>query len=201
MQLDPTLSGPAQLVYSTLLGGPYGSDHAEGLFVDASGLITITGTTYANSFPTTARAFRRTRNGFSNVFVAQLDPSRTGQSQLRYSTLLGHSGIDEGKDVAVDANGLVTIVGHTDSRRFPTTATAYERTHYGLRDAFVARLDSAHNWQGAAPVLDVARAHGRRRELEDRLAPDGSRDGPGRDQLGVFSHDHRCVLDGPVWSD
>ena len=62
---------------------------------------------------------------------------------LLYSTYLGHSERDYGYDVAVDAFGDVYVTGTTDSPGFPTTAGAFNRTHMGSRDVFVAKFDSS----------------------------------------------------------
>jgi len=62
------------LVASTYLGGT-GADYATGLTVDSSGRVYVTG--YANSadFPISKNAFRQSRHGYSNAFIAKLDLS------------------------------------------------------------------------------------------------------------------------------
>lgn len=143
-RLDPGLSGSAQLVYSTFLGGP-DSEQANALAVETSGLITVTGITDRDTFPTTPNAYDSTFNGGAwDAFIAQLDPSLGGTAQLRYSTLIGGSTGDYGLDVIVDSSGAVTITGEigADNSTYPTTAGAFDRTHGGGGgDAYVSRLD------------------------------------------------------------
>ncbi|MFQ5503747.1 MAG: hypothetical protein ACE5F1_02995 [Planctomycetota bacterium] len=140
-RLDPRLSGNAQLGYSTLIGGT-GAEAARALSVDPSGVVTIAGDTGSATFPTTPGAFDRTLLGLSKAFVGRLDPRKTGNAQLAYSTFLGGSGKDLASALAVDPKGVVTVAGDTDSWNFPTTAAAYDRTYNGMgSDAFVSRLD------------------------------------------------------------
>ena len=75
-RLDPSKTGTAQLVYSTFLGGT-GSDAALGLFVDASGVVTLSGNTSSANFPTTNGAYDTTYNAvapfyFGDAFVSRL---------------------------------------------------------------------------------------------------------------------------------
>ena len=119
------------LVYSTYLGGSR-NDLGNGLAVDASGALYVTGSTNSSNFPV-ASAFQNTLAGgncgsggavipCSNVFIAKLDP--TG-SALVYSTFLGGDGAvntnggDSGADLAVDPSGNIYVVGINDSSNFP----------------------------------------------------------------------------------
>ena len=66
---------------------------------------------------------------------------------LVYSTYLGGSGTDEGRDIAVDSAGNAYICGDTTSTNFPT-ANALDPTFgggqfSGARDAFVTKLNAA----------------------------------------------------------
>ncbi|HEV2799546.1 MAG TPA: SBBP repeat-containing protein [Pyrinomonadaceae bacterium] len=68
---------------------------------------------------------------------------------IAYSTYLGGSGTDEGRDIAVDAAGNAYVCGETDSANFPT-ANAFDSTFGsgqlgGQRDAFVTKLNAAGN--------------------------------------------------------
>ena len=145
-KLDPQLAGNAQLVYSTLLGGSDQDDPAA-LHVGSSGDITVTGTTVSSDWPTTTGAFDTTYAGAStvggggDVFVARLDPALTGNAQLAWSTFLGASESEWGADLSIDAGGLVTVTGSTQSTGFPTTAGAYGTALNGASAAFVATLD------------------------------------------------------------
>jgi hypothetical protein len=154
-RLDPSRTGNAQLVYSSYLGG--GSfDQGHALSVDAAGVVTVVGFTNSANFPTTAGAYDTSFNGPGwDAFVSRLDPSRTGNAQLVYSTFLGGSGKDLGYAVQVDAGGVVTVVGDTASADFPTTSGAFDTTSNGRGtpkpyDIFVSRLDPGQT--GAAQL-------------------------------------------------
>jgi hypothetical protein len=70
-RLDPRKIGAAQLVYSTFLGGSQG-EGAPALSVDASGVVTVTGSTGSTDFPTTRGAYDTTYNR-GDAFVSRLD--------------------------------------------------------------------------------------------------------------------------------
>jgi len=140
-QFDPGQTGAAQLLWSTFLGGSQ-SDYALNVAVSASGVVTVGGYTLSSDFPTTpASAFDPTSNGAEDGYLVRLDPAQVGIAQLVYSTFLGHTALDAVASLLVDGAGVVTMTGVTSSPSFPTTPGAYDTTHNGLRDWFVARLD------------------------------------------------------------
>jgi hypothetical protein len=59
---------------------------------------------------------------------------------LVFSTLLGGSGTDVGRGIAVDATGIY-VVGETTSANFPVTPGAPQSAYNGAQDVFVAKLD------------------------------------------------------------
>ncbi len=104
--------------------------------------VTFAGWTLSSNFPTTPGAWDTTYNGgIIDVFVARLDPSRPSSEQLLHSTFVGGISTDQDSAFSVDASGVVTVAGWTNSSGFPTTPGAWDTTHNGNRDAFVARLD------------------------------------------------------------
>ena len=60
---------------------------------------------------------------------------------VTFSTYLGGDAIDFGDEVDMDAAGNIYVCGGADSRDFPTTSGAYDTTHNGDRDVFVAKYD------------------------------------------------------------
>lgn len=131
----------SSLVFSTFLGGG-GDDEGYAVAVDAQGATVVTGATTSPNFPTTPGAFDTSFNSSTAVrdaFIARLSP--TGAS-LVYSTFLGGLGNDIGYALALDAKGMASVAGFTESIDFPTTPGAYSsRNGGGYSDVFVTRLD------------------------------------------------------------
>jgi hypothetical protein len=126
------------LVYSTFLGGSSGESPG-GIAVDASGHAYVAGSTSSTNFPTTPGSYQDAKSAALDVFIAALNDTGTA---LLYSTYLGGNG-DEGAAVALDnTNGAVYVAGTTTSTDFPL-AHALQLSFGGIRDAFVARLDSS----------------------------------------------------------
>jgi len=130
----------SSLLYATFLGGS-GADQALGIAIDASGAAYVTGGTFddVTDFPTTAGAYDTTHNGGTDAFVAKLDASG---SALLYSTFIGGNSTGEGRGIAIDASGAAYVTGFTIDSTFPTTPGAYDTTHNGGDDVFVAKLDA-----------------------------------------------------------
>ena len=140
----PTLSSSSAahlLAASTFLGGPggrSGEDRATALKVDGQGTVVVAGETGSTDFPTTAGAYDATLDGFRDAFVAKLS---SDLGTLQAATFLGgSSGYDSASALAIDGQGTVVVAGGTTSSDFPTTVGAYDDTHNGPSDAFVARL-------------------------------------------------------------
>jgi hypothetical protein len=125
------------LVYSTYLGGD-AYDEAFGVAVDGSANVYLTGVTFSMNFPT-ANAVQSTNAGSADAFVTKLNAAG---SALVYSTYLGGSGFDDGRQPAVDGAGNTYVTGSTESNNFPT-ANAFQPTHGGGFDAFVTKLNAA----------------------------------------------------------
>jgi len=124
------------LTYATFLGGGH-DDEGEGIAVDSSGAAYVTGWTSSSDFPTTPGAFDTSFNGDYDAFVVKLNAAG---SALTYATFLGGSGFDEGYGIAVDSSGAAYVTGYTESSDFPTTPGAFDTSHNGHEDAFVAKL-------------------------------------------------------------
>lgn len=65
-------------------------------------------------------------------------PAASGEG-LTWATFLGGAGDDFAGAVA-DADGNIIVVGATASTDFPVTSNAFQTTHHGDRDVFVAKL-------------------------------------------------------------
>lgn len=163
-KLNPSLSGAASLVYSTLLGGTGGStgfvgenngadpyNPGPGIAVDSSGDAYVTGGTSSSHFPTTPGAFQTALAGTApDAFVTKFNASGSG---LVYSTYLGGSvghpptrnyvpAADCGIGIALNAHGDATVTGVTGSTNFPTK-NPIQATSQALTDAFVTTLNAS----------------------------------------------------------
>jgi hypothetical protein len=127
----------SSLLWSTFLGGN-STDFLNALFLDPSGNPIVTGGTASPNFPTTPGAYDESQNLSFDVFVTKLNV--TG-SALLYGTYLGGSDGDEGSALFFDPSGNLVVMGSTYSPEFPTTAGAYDESHNGDDDVFVAKLD------------------------------------------------------------
>jgi len=131
-------AGGDALVFSTLFGGS-GFDIAGQLALDASENVHVAGTTFSANFPTTAGAVDRTFTSVTEGFVLKLNA--TGD-RLLYSTFLGGDDIDYAVGVAIDPTGGAVVAGQTFSTDFWNTSGAWDTSHAGGLDAYVAALSS-----------------------------------------------------------
>ncbi|HVP51378.1 MAG TPA: choice-of-anchor D domain-containing protein, partial [Terriglobales bacterium] len=119
-KINPSLSGNASLVYSTLIPGA-NTSYFNSLAVDSTGAAYATG--YGDSgYPVGAGSFQY--NGYSassgGVYVTKI--SADGASQI-YSAYLGPG---QGYGIAVDGSGNAYVTGEPTAADFPTTAGAFQ---------------------------------------------------------------------------
>jgi hypothetical protein len=131
--IDPSL------MFSSFLGGS-GQEVDGGIAVDPAGNVYATGQTYSGNFPKTLKAYDRSFNGVTDVFIAKFKPDGSG---LVYSTFLGGNAGEAGLGIAADSAGQAYVCGYTQSPNFPTTVGAFDRTLGGIRDAFLVKLNAA----------------------------------------------------------
>jgi len=122
--------------YSTYLGGT-SSEFGIDIAVDDAGNTYVTGQTISPDFPTTAGAFDTTHNGLADAFVTKLDAS----GSVVYSTYLGGTAAEAGLGIAVDDAGNAYVSGGSASPDFPVTPGAFDTSHNGNEDVFVAKLN------------------------------------------------------------
>lgn len=132
-KLDPSGS---TLIYCTYLGGSNG-DAGFRIKVDAQGNAYLVGFTHSTNFPTSPGAPQTNNRGSTDAFVAKLNSDGTA---LLYSTYLGGSDADIGRDLALDAGGNLFVTGFTSSADFPVVG-AVQSTHGGQEDAFLAKIN------------------------------------------------------------
>ncbi len=117
--------------------GGTSDDWSYGLAVDANGNSYVTGYFRSSAtFGTTTLIF----SGGDDIFVAKLDSN----GNWLWAKQAGGTDWDEGKSIAVDANGNSYVTGYfrSSSITFGTTTL----TSIGSGDIFVAKLDSNGNW-------------------------------------------------------
>jgi len=122
-----------RLVASTYLGGADG-DGAEGVWVDGSGAIYVSGTTYSTDFVVTATSSRTI--GRADVFVEKLVGNLTGRI---YAARLGGGSQDVGRACYVDGNGIVYAVGEVGSTDV-RTLNAFQPQYGGALDGFLFKF-------------------------------------------------------------
>lgn len=114
-----------ELLYSTLLGGN-DNDYGYSIALDINNSIYITGSTHSDNFPL-YMPMNSSLNGFSDAFLVHLNTDASGGDALLYSTYIGGDITDEGRDIEVDANGMIYFSGITSPVLF-------------IHNAFIARL-------------------------------------------------------------
>ncbi|HVO97774.1 MAG TPA: SBBP repeat-containing protein [Bryobacteraceae bacterium] len=131
--IDPTVS------FSTYLGGS-GLTSINGVAVDGSGDLYVTGWTEALNFPTDGPVQAANQGGV-DVIVAKLNPSG---SALLYATYIGGRSDDKGAAIAVDTLGQAYVTGSTSSTNFPLVSSN-RSTLGGSTAAFALKLSAAGN--------------------------------------------------------
>lgn len=134
------------LVWAGFIGGA-AYETTYGIAVDPTGSAYVTGYTESDeaTFPiTVGPAF----GGDDDAFVAKVAADGSSLDWCRY---IGGTNGDQGYAIDVDDSGHAFVTGWTDSLHtsFPVTAGSYRTTLVGMRDAFVAKLDT----DGAALVF------------------------------------------------
>jgi len=129
--------------YSTYIGGS-DSDFGLAIAVDGDGNAYVTGRTESSNFPTSS-AIQPKHGGYKDAFVTKII-STTGVYTYAYSTFIGgwyyENQYNEEGGIVVDDNGIVYVVGTTNSNDFPITPNAIKSTGVSgsAKDAFVLKI-------------------------------------------------------------
>jgi hypothetical protein len=124
------------LLSSTYLGGSR-NETPQGIAVDDSGNIFVSGITESSDFPTIS-AYDDKLSGNKDAFVALFD---NDLQSLLVSTYLGGSGNEVFAYPFVDNSGSLFITGSTDSNDFPITLNAFDQT-FKSTEGFLTKFDN-----------------------------------------------------------
>ncbi len=117
-------------LWHTFIGGT-GYDYGNGIAVDGSGNMYVTGSSDATWGTTPVNP----HSGNIDAFVAKLDSS----GARLWNTFMGGTGGDYVSDITVDSSGNACVAGSSDATWGTTPVNAYA----GNIDAFAAKLDSS----------------------------------------------------------
>jgi uncharacterized protein (TIGR03437 family) len=150
-KINPSASGAASVVWSTVLGGGSLGTFSLGVAVDTNGDVYAGGFTFSSfDFVTTQKAFQTSANCMTNIngansnclsgWVAKISP---GGNQLIYSTFLSGGRLDSVFGIAADASGNAYVAGITGSLHFPTRGLpTFQPALNGSQNGFVAKLSA-----------------------------------------------------------
>jgi hypothetical protein len=155
-EIDPT---GTTLLYSSYIAGGTPREIAQGIAVDSTGKIYLTGQTASPDFPTnsTIAGLKPGPNAGAingTSFITKLDPAQNGTAGLVYSSFLGGTSGDIGEAIAVDTKGNAYVTGQTLSPpgsggavtslpNFPVTAGAFQSVLNSPNgNAFLTRIDT-----------------------------------------------------------
>jgi hypothetical protein len=139
VKVDPSIGAFA---YSSYLGGE-STDQGRAIAVTPSGMVYFAGDTVSTMFPLGGNPYMPTPFGGGDIFLAQMDLTRSGVDSLLYSTYLGGSGLDAVRKMIIDSSGKLLLTGYTLSPDLPVTQGALQSTLNGIANVFVTRLDVA----------------------------------------------------------
>jgi Beta-propeller repeat len=130
------------LLYSSYLGGTTGTEIGRAIAADAQGRLWVTGTTTSDDFPNVSGM--QVYGGLGDMFVAGIDPSQSGSATLIYATYLGGTGWDNGRGIAVAADGTVWVAGGTSSTDINIIGPCFQCASIGQGDGYVAHINPSY---------------------------------------------------------
>ncbi|MBD3162652.1 MAG: hypothetical protein GF346_09795 [Candidatus Eisenbacteria bacterium] len=135
-----------ELLWSTLLGGSQ-DEEPFAFCLGAGDIPIVAGSVSSSEYPTTSDAYDDSYNGARDAFLSRLN---VDGSDLLWSSFIGGEYRDDAFEVVMHPSGEPVVAGQTYGGTFPTTEGAYDRSHAGLTDVYLARFDV----RGAAGLQD-----------------------------------------------
>ena len=141
-----------KLIFSTFLTGRTSSsswsiDWIRGMQVTPDGKVYVVGSTTSEDFPVTNGCYQSKYGGSKsgtwwNSGDAFLSCLKADGSDLVFSTYIGGSGEDMGKDLFIAPGGSIYVVGSTSSGNFRTTpgSSVFNKYIKGTTDGFVVKF-------------------------------------------------------------
>jgi len=146
--VNPKLSGSAQVIYVTYIGGT-GNENFGAMYVGPAGDVYLTGSTGSSNFPV-QNGYLTTlpgTGGGPNPFVMWFNSSQS----LVYSTYFGGTNTDTGTAITVGSSGHIWIAGNTQSTDLPLVGTGFQTSLIGQQNMFIADFDG--NGSGTSSLL------------------------------------------------
>lgn len=198
---NPSLSGPASLIYSSYVGGD-GEEAGLAIDVDAAERLYVFGFTSSDAgLIDPAQGFQGATGDLlqRDHFLLVLDPSRApfpATDQRVYSTYIGGTDDEsEGGDIDADASGVVVVASQTESSAaegFPVSPSAFQTDTAGGTDGYVAKIDTTK--VGPASRIFVTFLGGSAADFADGVAADSG----GRVWVGMSSASADFPLKAPL---
>ncbi len=139
IHFDAQTPSNTTLVFSTYFGGS-GADSANGIVVDDSGDIYITGSTSSTNLPgTSSSPLQSSFGGGYDAFVTKINSSGTA---ILYSTYLGAGSPDYGTGIDVDSLGCAYVTGYVYGISFPLVNPIQDHANGGY-ESFVTKINAA----------------------------------------------------------
>ncbi|MBP9688604.1 MAG: SBBP repeat-containing protein, partial [Bacteroidia bacterium] len=131
-------------IWGTYYGTSLGSETASAISIDANNNVIIVGNTESTSGLSTIGAFQTISGGGVDAYIAKFNDS----GNRVWGTYFGGGSIDSGKNLVIDSNNNIYIIGYTSSSLGIATTNAYQTSRGGSNDAFVALFSNS----GSLPV-------------------------------------------------
>jgi hypothetical protein len=129
---------PPQRQWSSALGGA-SVDDCDDIVVDGAKFLFLACHSDSNDFPSSQRIGAEV-NGGMDAYVVKVDASA---GRIVWTARMGGGNYDGAFRIHSDGAGGVWVVGYTESRDFPASATAVQKQFGGGEgDGFVARVDA-----------------------------------------------------------